>query len=75
MAINANESAMLNEHFQASDPVSLDADDHARRDGRYSSADGRRDVNAVVKDSSKRLFRKDARAERGRYASRIHRGR
>jgi hypothetical protein len=74
VAINADESAVLNEHLQTSDPVPLDADDHTRCDGGDGSADGRRDVDAVVKDSGERLFRKDTGSVGGRYASRVYRG-
>jgi hypothetical protein len=64
VTVNANESIMLYEHFQATDATPLHPDDRARRHGQNRSADRSRQIHAIMKCACQRLIGKDAGAKR-----------
>ena len=64
VAVNANESVVLDQDFQTSDSMSLNSDDGPGGDGDDLAADVRRQINPIVECPGKWAVGKDTRPER-----------
>jgi hypothetical protein len=61
MAVDADETGVLDQHFKASDSSSMNPNDRSWCDGPHRAADGRRQINAAMKRAGQRSAQHDAR--------------